>query len=405
MAKIKGDVLKMAALAKAIVSCVISLVLSMSPGLKFNEGVSTEYENYDNVILLIGDGMGVNTVKAAKAFYGIDYDLNMETMPVHAFSKTDSVYGETTDSAAGGTALAAGIHTYNGSIGTYHWDPLAWYTQPQNITELAMSMGKAAGVVTTDATTGATPSSFSAHVNNRGNSWEIVRQQLHSGIDLIWGGTNTYAYKEYVEECGYTYVSNADELAEVTYGTKSYAQFDSADLKNVTNNSNTPTIDVMTSKAIEVLSQDEDGFFLMVEGACIDKFSHSNEFPGMSKSLMEFDKAVGEALEFAKEDGNTLVVVTADHETGGIMYDEAKGEYYYTKGGHSSADVPLYVSAADAGFTDGEAVLNRQVGAQLAHVLGASPEDYPTLMDGCLVDFSFKEFGKALKYFFSIIGK
>ena len=113
-------------------------------------------------------------------------------------------------------------------------------------------------------------------------------------------------------------------------GSRSFAQFSFDDLKYVKNNHNTPTIEEMTTKAIELLDADEDGFFLMVEGACIDKHSHSNDLENATLSAVEFDKAVAAALEFAEKDGETLVVVTADHATGGIVYNEESGEYEYT---------------------------------------------------------------------------
>ncbi len=343
----------------------------------FGLEVTTEdYKTYKNVILMIGDGMGENHLEATKQAYGID-ELNMETMPVRGQSKTNSLFWATTDSAAGATALACGIRTINGMISTYALDPLSAIVNPKSVSEIAKDLGKAVGVVTTDYTAGATPSAFSAHTYSRDNDIIITEQQLASDIDLIWGGFTGIVNEEIVTSKGFTYIDTATELTAFDGSTKSFGQFDFDDLKNITNNYDTPHLEAMTEKAIDVLSQDEDGFFLMIEGACIDKHSHSNEKEGMIKSLNEFDNAIEIALNFAEEDGETLVIVTADHETGGLKYDAEKDEYYWTSGSHTNANVPLFVSESDAGFVNGAAYKNRHIGAQIGLILGAEEGTYP----------------------------
>ena len=343
----------------------------------FGLEVKTEdYKTYKNVILMIGDGMGENHLNSGKQALGID-ELNMESMPVRGQSKTNSLFWATTDSAAGATALACGIRTINGMISTYALDPLSVFVNPKSVSEVAKDLGKAVGVVTTDYTAGATPSAFSAHTFSRDNDVIITEQQLASDIDLIWGGFTGIVNEEIVSSKGFTYIDTAAELAAFDGSTKSFGQFDFDDLKNITNNNDTPHLEAMTEKAIEVLSQDEDGFFLMIEGACIDKHSHSNEKEGMIKSLNEFDNAVEIALDFAEEDGETLVIVTADHETGGITYDAENDSYYFTSGSHTNANVPLFVSESDAGFVNGAAYKNRHIGAQIGLILGAEEGTYP----------------------------
>ncbi|MBE6782594.1 MAG: alkaline phosphatase [Ruminococcaceae bacterium] len=340
------------------------------------EAKPEEYKTYKNVIIMIGDGMGFNHLEATKQAYDLD-ELNMEDVIVKAESKTNSLFGVTTDSAAGGTALSSGIRTINGMVGTYAFDPFRVFSTPKNVTEVAIEQGKATGVVTTDYTSGATPSSFSAHTYSRDNDVDITEQQLASDIDLIWGAYNGLATSDVVSAAGRTYIGTATELAAFDGETKSFAQFSFDDLKYVANNYDTPTLEVMTEKAIDVLSADEDGFFLMVEGACIDKHSHSNDLENMILSTYEFDKAVGAALEFAEEDGETLVIVTADHETGGLKYDAEKDEYYFTSGSHTNVNVPLYMNKNDAGFVNGAAYQNRHVSAQVGLVLGADKDSYP----------------------------
>ncbi len=365
---------------KKIVSVMVAFVLTLYGFVGMSSNVSDDYAQgkYKNVILMIGDGMGENTLNATKAERNVS--LTMETMAVRGQSETDAFIPLiVTDSAAGGTALSCGIRVYQNSVAVFPFDPftIGDFNVPVSLTELVKTRGMAAGVVTTDETSGATPSAFSAHALGRQMEKDISKDQLASDLDLIWGAASESINAENTAENGFTYVTNEDELMALEAGSRSFAQFSFDDLKYCKNENNTPTIEEMTEKAIDLLSADEDGFFLMVEGACIDKHSHDNDMENATLSTVEFDKAVAAALRFAEEDGETLVIVTADHETGGIKYNEEKDEYYYTSGSHTTVNVPLLVSADDAGFTDGEAVKNREIAVQIARVLGFSAEQFP----------------------------
>ena len=369
----------MLSVLKKMLAISVAMILSFYGFVGISDGVSDDYAEgkYKNVILMIGDGMGFNNLEATK-LYRTDGYLAMENMPVKASSDIDSYIIPYTDSAAGGTALATGMRVWINSVAVFPFMPIVPedISVPVNLCELAKSRGMAAGVVTTDETSGATPASFSAHALARNMEKDISNDQLKSGIDLIWGGASESVNKENAAANGYTYVGSETELNALAAGSKSFAQFSFDDLKNVTNKHDTPTVEEMTTKAIEILSADEDGFFLMVEGACIDKFAHDNEMEGMTLSAQEFDKAVEAALEFAKEDGETLVVVTADHGTGGVKAD-GKGGYKFTWGQHDFGDVPVYVSADDAGFISGEEIKNRQIPVQIARVLGFDKSQFP----------------------------
>lgn len=334
-----------------------------------------DYKVYDNVILMIGDGMGENHLAAAKDKLGID--LAMEDVEVRGQSKTDNYWGSTTDSAAGGTALATGIRTTNGYVGVSVFDPTASIIEPMNLCEVAVSLGKAAGVVTTDSTSGATPSSFSAHASDRGLSEEISEDQLASDLELIWGATESYVTPEMAEANGFAYLNDVADIEALPEGTRSFGQFNWGDFANVTNPDVTPTIEKMTIEAIDILDNNDKGFFLMVESAHIDKFSHSQDIDNAVKQLGEFDKAIAYALDYAEKDGNTLVVITADHETGSVSYSNDKGGYYCSTGSHSDKNVPLLVSDADAGFNNNEAIKNKRVATQLALCLGAEKGAFP----------------------------
>ena len=265
------------------------------------------------------------------------------------------------------------------SVGLFPFDPFTIndFNVPINLCELVKRDGKAAGVVTTDKTSGATPSAFSAHALARDMEENISADQLASGFDLIWGGASDSINAENAAANGFAYISTETEMDALTEGTRSFGQFNFDDLYNCTSKYDTPSIEEMTEKAIDILSADEDGFFLMVEGACIDKNSHNNNFAGATLCTEEFDNAVEAALRFAEEDGETLVIVTADHETGGIKLDKKTGEYKYTSDTHTNVDVPVFVSATDAGIKSGDKIKNREIPVQIARVMGYAQNEFP----------------------------
>ncbi len=369
----------MKAFLKKAISASLAMFLSLYCLIGLGNNVSDDYREYKNVILMIGDGMGVNTVSATKDTRGVE--LNLDKMPVYGRSDTRSFIFDYTDSAAGGSALSCGVRIWANSVAIFPFYPFSLTKQkvPVSLTELAKANGKSAGVVTTDKTSGATPASFSAHAIARKLEKTISAQQLESDLDLIWGCESASISKEKCEKNGFTFVQTATQLEALESSSRSFAQFDFDEMKNCTGKKDTPSIEQMTKKAIDLLDDNENGFFLMVEGACIDKFSHKNNLEGATMNLVEFDKAVGYAMDYAAKDGDTLVVVTADHETGGIKYNGVTGEYYYTSKGHTTADVPLYVSAKDAGFTDGAIVENRQISVQIARVMGYGKDQFPAV--------------------------
>ena len=357
----------------------LALFLSLYCLIGLGNNISDNHREYKNVILMIGDGMGVNTVAATRATRNVS--LNLDKMPVYGRSDTRSFILDSTDSAAGGSALACGIRVWSGSVAIfpYHIFNITGQKVPVSLTELAKANGKSAGVVTTDRTSGATPSAFSTHVLSRKFEKTISSQQLKSNLDLLWGCESDSITKEKCEKNGFSFVQTATQMEALESGSRSFAQFDFDEMKYCTGEKDTPSIEQMTKKAIDLLDDNENGFFLMVEGACIDKFSHDNELDNATMNVVEFDKAVGYALDYAAKDGDTRVVVTADHETGGIKYNGVTDEYYYTSDSHTTADVPLYVSATDAGFTDGEAVENRQISVQIARVMGYGKDQFPAV--------------------------
>ena len=363
-------------LTAALMSAILSFGVSAGAFIEPTTTAASDYYDAEikNVIFLIGDGMGFNHLEKTKLERNAV--LTVDSFEIQGSSRTRSITNKVTDSAAGGTALACGVRTYNGAIGVYLLDPLDVFSHPFNLTELCRDRDMLTGVITTDETSGATPSSFSAHAVDRGKSEDITEDQLSSDIELIWGTENGVATREKAEANGYQFVTTYNEMIALEDGSKSFAQFTNTLWGTKQADKSTPTLSQMTEKAIDLLDDGENGFFLMVEGAHIDKHSHNNDSESMTEAMLEFDKSIKIALDYAKKNGNTLVVVTADHETGAITANE-KGEYEFTSGSHSAADVPLRVYGSEKLIKNDETVNNYEIPIRIAYILGFTEESFP----------------------------
>lgn len=360
----------------SIISKILAFFLSIFVAIGNFFGFNVQPEEpreIKNVIYLIGDGMGFNHLEKTKAERNIT--LTMDSFEFKGSSKTASLTSEVTDSAAGGTALATGVRTGNGRVGVYNDDPYSEKSFPKSLTELCMENGMMTGVITTDSTAGATPASFSAHTASREMSWDISADQLVSGIDLIWGKAASEITVSNAEENGYEYISTYDEMMALPEGSKSFGQFTKSLWTITPSSKNTPNLEQMAVKAVDILDDTDEGFFLMIEGAHIDKHSHNNYSDEMTEALEEFDRTVKAMLSFAKEDGETLVVITADHETGGITLEN--GSYVFTSGGHSAADVPLLVYGSDEIIKNGESIKNCEIPVKIARILDFDEKQFP----------------------------
>ncbi len=368
-------------IGKVLVSFLVAVSVFLAP-LGITISYIQDITPAKNVILLIGDGMGENHLEKTKKELGVS--LVMDTMPVQGYQRTQSLSNYVTDSAAGGTALACGIRTFNGALGclgVYEDEVLGidWnLVSYKSVTELAMEKGMRTGIVTSDSNTGATPASFSVHTAGRDNSEDIALQQLASGIDLIWTASCGLVNEVNCAQAGYTFVNDRAGLAALADGEKSFAQF-SGMIQYDDGQENAMPLSELTATAIEQLDN-EDGFFLMVEGAHIDKYSHSNIDDEMMKSVVEFDKAIAAAIEFAKADGNTVVIVTADHETGAIKYNSKAEKYEFTSGSHSGVPVPMRIYGYDNFINNGDTILNTEVADFMSKLLGYSDEVFPVLL-------------------------
>ena len=307
------------------------------------EGIRTSPKN---VIFMIGDGMGLSHVHAAMTVS--QKKLNLQKLPVIGLQKTESSDNYITDSAASATALASGEKTKNGVIGI---NPEGAFTE--SIMEFLIKQGFKTGLIATNTITHATPAAFIAHQPDRNMYEEIAADISNSGIDIIIGGGLKH------------FTDRADKLNLVEKMKKQgydffedVSQIDSSRDKilALTANSHMPFkingrgdfLPVAVEKALHSLDKDDDkGFFLMVEGSQIDPACHNNNQEQFMAEMLDFDKAIGVALDFARENGETLVVVTGDHETGGVTvlkgnYETGEVKVNFSTKGHTGVMVPVY---------------------------------------------------------------
>jgi alkaline phosphatase len=311
-----------------------------------SEQAKKEIPIVKNIIFLIGDGMGTTQVYSAMTRSKVP--LNFERFKVSGFSKTFSLNNYITDSAAGGTALATGHRTGNGVIGQ---DTSG--NQFTSILELAEKRNYATGFVVTSAVTHATPASFVAHVSKRSMFEDIAKDISNSGIDVfIGGGYNHFAKRkdklnliDSLKSKGYFVTQTFGEV--MASETDLLAGFTASEHNPSMSEGRGEMLPKATQKAIDILSKSENGFFLMVEGSEIDFGCHANDLEYVIAETLDFDQAIGVALDFAEKDGHTLVVVTADHESGGLSIvegDMESGEMeadFSTKH-HSPVMVPVF---------------------------------------------------------------
>lgn len=274
-----------------------------------------------SVILMIGDGMGYEHVELARLVEKGEFgNLSMQQLTWNASAVTYAADYYITDSAAAATAIATGVKTNRGYVGV---DP-AMQTL-ENILEYAHNLNKSTGVITTATVYHATPASFLAHTDDRNDYATIVSQIVNNNnVDvLLGGGSNptlfTPARLSTMTSNGYTFVDNRNDMLNVVSG-KLLGLFSSSYMPPEMDRdyTTTPSLFEMTNQSLHILSQDPDGFFLMVEGGQIDFEAHDRAKVGVALETIEFDKAVSRVVEYVDSNPNTILIVTADHETGGL---------------------------------------------------------------------------------------
>lgn len=308
-----------------------------------------------NIIFMVGDGMGLTQITS-----GIiaNKGLNLEKINSIGLSKTHSSQQLVTDSAAGATAFSIGEKTYNGAIGVDN------DKQPkETILESLAKDGYSTGLIATCNITHATPASFYAHQPSRKMYYEIAADMVKTTPDVFVGGGKIHFENrtdekqgqpddrniiQELENKGVTFVDSFEEL-ENTTGKVGYFFSDDHPKKILEGRG-----DYLPNSILPVIhqleKQSEKGFFLVVEGSQIDWGGHANDSEYIISEMIDFDKAVGKVLEYAQANQNTLVIITADHETGGYALN-GSGENFrdysnispaFTTGGHTGVMVPVF---------------------------------------------------------------
>lgn len=313
--------------------------------------ISLEVKKPKNIILLIGDGMGLSQVSTA--IYYKDGKPNFERFNTIGLSKTSSASDLVTDSAAGATVFSTGEKTYNGAIGVSK-DTIPLPT----IVEQLSKRGLATGIVATSSIQHATPASFYAHVKSRSLYEDITEFAPNSGVNFFAGGGLKFFNqrkdgKDLLEEMkikGYEVIT--DKLPTTPSEKNELILLAENGMPKMSEGRG-DFLPNATKLALEKLSKNEKGFFLMVEGSQIDWGGHDNDADYLIQELLDFDKTLGVALDFAKQNGETLVIVTADHETGGYTlasdgsdYNKIKPSFSTT--GHSGTMVPVFAEGPGA---------------------------------------------------------
>lgn len=299
-----------------------------------------------NVILMIGDGMSLMHVYTAWA--ANRGKLWLENAQATGLSKTWAVKKLVTDSGSGGTSLATGVKTVYHAVGV---DPEG---KPlTSLVDVAKELGKDAGMAVTCRLWDATPCDFCCHNIDRDKEEELVGDYPTSGVDFVFGGgaqkfTNRKDGRDIFKELqkkGYHVSRTLDDFFAYDKNSRIFA---------VPYDKDTPLPDERgdllaraSMKGISLMNQNKNGFFMMIEGSQLDDYGHFNQLDLLMKETLDFDQTVGEVMKWAAKDGETLVVVTADHETGGLTLvngnkDEGRVECSFSTKDHSGAMVPVY---------------------------------------------------------------
>lgn len=370
----KKQSMKKAALATAATALLASTVIATQAT---NQAAAAAPAKTKNVILFVGDGMGTAQRNAIRlATVGEKGSLAMDAMPYAGLIHTSSTV-PVTDSAASATAYASGVKTYNGAIGMD-----ADKKSVPTIMEYAKQAGKSTGVVTTSQITDATGAAFGAHVEDRSKQSDIALQLLtKSKVDVLLGGGEDFWYPagnpgkfqdepaedpsekskgtqgnlvDKAKQLGYNYVYTKADLQKAKGG-KLLGLFANEEMFQQKPEGEgdiyNPVVSLqeMTKKAIDTLSSNKNGFFLMVEEEGTDEFAHQNNAKMTIKSGQELDKAVQVAKDYAKKNPDTLVLVLADHETGGFSIEEVN-DSDESGDGISKEDGPFAIANSKQNF-------------------------------------------------------
>lgn len=316
-----------------------------------------------NIILLIGDGMGLTQISTL--FMEKDKTCNFQRFKNIGFINTRSGSHKITDSAAGATAFSTGYKTYNNAVGM-NLDTLS----QTNLVELFSENRYKTGVVATSSITHATPAAFYAHVAHRSMQTDIARQLIESDIDFFAGGGRKFFHGLETEIKLYNWDLDTSACCDI----KGKPEYEKGHRYGyLLADDGMPTMELdrgafLTNATTEAIKYfDRDRYFLMVEGSQIDWGGHANDYNYVVSELEDFDRTIGAVLDYAEKDGNTLVIVTADHETGGLSlgaqnYVDANGnkrqnynvvDPAFNTGGHTTCLIPVFAYGPGASSFQG----------------------------------------------------
>lgn len=300
-----------------------------------------------NVILMIGDGMGLEQVSCAWVVN--KGKLNLDSFPYIGLSRTYCTDYLITDSGAGGTALAAGVKTAESHVGT-----AADSTDLASFLVKAQALGKKTGVAVTCHLADATPCDFCCHNEYRYNQEDLIADYLDCGMDYISGGGLDWFNKNRTDgrdiaaemaEKGYTVALTEEELMKADLPVIGLLAPDNLPVAQERGELYRHSV----SRGLDILSREsgDKGFVMMLEGSCIDDWLHGNDIGKAMEELLDFDRTIGDVLEWAARDGHTLVVVTADHSTGCLTLQDGdleNGEIgvFFASESHNGIAVPVY---------------------------------------------------------------
>ena len=296
-----------------------------------------------NIILMIGDGMGLSNITAG--MYANNNKTILEEFEYIGLSKTHSLNYLITDSAASGTAMASGVKTLNRVVGIDENNK-----KTKSILEICKEKKYNVGLVVTSEIVHATPASFYAKVQSRYNYEDIALQLSEHDVDLFVGGGKDYFNKRkdkrnLLEEMSdYTFVDSFDEFKNSSSKKIGFLTYPGKPPSKALGRK--PSLDDLTEISLKKMSS-ERPFFMMIESSQIDWGAHDNSLAYVLSEFKEFDSAISKALEFAIADGNTLIIVTSDHETGGLSLSggnvkKSRVKADFSTGGHSGSMVPVF---------------------------------------------------------------
>lgn len=320
---------------------------------------------------MVGDGMGVSQIYAGMT--GNFGQLNLERMPVVGFHKNQASNSFVVDSAAGATAFSCGVKTYNGAIGV----DAAGNPVP-TILEIAEENGLSTGLIATCSITHATPASFISHQPSRSLDEDIAKDFLATDIDVfIGGGRKFFANRkdglnliDSLRSRNYQIANSIEEVQQVKNG--KLAAFLAEEQQARVSEGRGDELVKSTEVGLQLLQTNKKGMFLMIEGSQIDWGGHGNNTQYIVEEMIDFDKAIGRVLDFAEKDGNTLVIITADHETGGFSVNKGDTktgmvEGKFTTGSHTGVMIPVFAygpgSEKFAGFYENTEIFHKMVEA------------------------------------------